>query len=279
MLVGETITNAQADEHGGDVAMPARVSLMGIPIDPWTMTQTVECACRYVERGEFAHFVGINADKVLQMRDEPVLDATVRRCEVVNADGASILFAAQRLGVWIPERVTGIDLLYRLCEMAQRESYRVFLLGAKQEVVEKACDQLCASYPRLDIVGARNGYFGRDKYASVAGEVASAAPDIVFVGITSPKKEEVIEFFRSQNMRGVFVGVGGSFDVVSGNLARAPRWMQASGLEWLFRMIQEPGRLLRRYVMGNTRFLKLVFAEKRLQKRCERAARHERAHL
>ena len=247
--------------------LPPRVSIMGIPVDPWTMEQTVERACRYVESGSFAHFIGVNADKFLQMRDDPAMEDVVRRCEVVNADGSSICIAARKFGIALPERVAGIDLMLRLCAVARDRGYRVFLLGARDDVVRQTETSLERRYPGIQVVGARDGYFGREHYAAVADEVAAEAPDLVFVGITSPKKEEVIEFCRERGLHGVFVGVGGSFDVVSGNLARAPRWMQSLGLEWLFRMLQEPGRLFKRYAGGNWRFMRLVHRELKAARR------------
>lgn len=226
-------------------------------------------ACAYAEEGRFAHFIGVNADKYLQMVDDPAMDATVRGCEVVNADGASMVMAAEALGVRVPERVAGVDLMYELCAAAAERGYKIYLLGAKAEVVQEAKRVLEASYPGIDIVGARDGYFGdgeRD-FDEVAAQVRAAGPDFVLVGITSPKKERLIERFRALGMRGVYVGVGGTFDVVSGNIPRAPLWMQKVRLEWLFRLSQEPGRLFKRYAVGNTRFLWRVHRAKREQRK------------
>lgn len=245
------------------VAFPERVYVMGVPIDPFTMEQTVEKASRYIEDGCFAHFIGVNADKYLQMVDSPEMDSIVRKCELINADGASMVMAARKLGVNLPERVTGVDLMYELCKESSIKGYRVFLLGAKQEIVEKTKDVLSDLYPGINIVGIRNGYFSDDEYDEVANQIKGAGSDIVFVGITSPKKELLIEYFRELGMRGVFVGVGGSFDVVSGSIPRAPKWMQDAKIEWLFRLMQEPKRLFKRYAVGNTRFLLLVEKEKR----------------
>lgn len=234
---------------------------MGAPVDPWTMAQTVDAIDALVKGRCFAHAIGVNADKLLQMRDDPEMDAWVRRCEVVNADGASMVIAAHKLGTDLPERVAGIDLMWELCSLAEREGYRVYLLGAKAEVVKKAIDVLVDKYPGMTICGYRDGYFGNDEFDSVVAGVGGTEPDIVFVGITSPKKERLIERFRELGAKGVFVGVGGSFDVVSGNIPRAPLWMRRANLEWLFRMTREPGRLVKRYLVGNTRFFLLLRKE------------------
>lgn len=247
--------------------LPERVEVLGAPIDPWTMEETVEATDRIVSGGAFAHLIGVNADKLLQMRDDPWMDACVRRCEVVNADGASMVMAAERLGVEVPERVAGVDLMRELCDLAERKGYQIYLLGAKAEVVAKAAEALARDYPALRIVGYRDGYFGEDEFDRVVDEVADARPAIVFVGITSPKKERLIERFRELGATGAFVGVGGTFDVVSGCIPRAPLWMQRANLEWLFRMAQEPRRLVKRYVVGNAHFFRILRDAERAQRR------------
>ena len=245
---------------------PERVNVLGVPVDPWTMAQTVARTEELIDSGAFAHLIGVNADKVLQMRDSLEMDAIVRRCEVINADGASMVMAARRLGVSIPERVAGIDLMNELCALAEREGYRVFLLGAKYDVVEHARDALLKRFPGLIIAGVRDGYFGEEEFDSVAKQVQASGARIIFVGITSPKKERLIERFRELGLSGAYVGVGGSFDVVSGKIPRAPIWMQRAHLEWLFRLMQEPRRLAKRYMVGNIRFMVLLHEEKKRMK-------------
>ncbi|MBM6682565.1 MULTISPECIES: WecB/TagA/CpsF family glycosyltransferase [Collinsella] len=251
-------------------SFPGRVAVMGVPVDPWTMAQTVAKTKELIGSDSFAHLIGVNADKVLQMRDDPEMDAIVRRCEIVNADGASMVMAARRLGVSVPERVAGIDLMGELCALAENEGYRVFLLGAKREIVERTRDVLLGNYPELPIAGVRDGYFGEDEFDAVADEVRASGAQITFVGITSPKKERLIERFRELGLKGAYVGVGGSFDVVSGAIPRAPIWMQRAHLEWLFRMMQEPGRLAKRYVVGNARFMALLRKEEKRMKGASR---------
>lgn len=236
---------------------------MGVPVDPFTMAQTVSKTCDFVEKKAFAHLIGVNADKYLQMLDSPEMDRIVRRCELINADGASMILAARKLGVDIPERVAGVDLMHELCSVSEQRGYSIYLLGARQEVVEKTKAVLEEKYPGIQIVGYRNGYFSESEFDDIAAEVQACNPAIVFVGITSPKKERLIEHFRSLGMRGSYVGVGGTFDVVSGKIPRAPMWMQRMKLEWLFRLMQEPRRLFKRYAVGNTRFLYLVHKEKK----------------
>lgn len=247
--------------------LPVRVEVLGAPIDPWTMSQTVEATDRIISENLFAHLIGVNADKLLQMRDDPWMNACVRRCEIVNADGASMVMAAERLGADVPERVAGVDLMHELCALAERRGYPIYLLGARAEVVAKAADALARDFPDLVIAGYRDGYFGEGEFDTVIAEIEASEPAIVFVGITSPKKERLIERFRELGAKGAFVGVGGTFDVVSGCIPRAPMWMQQANLEWLFRMAQEPKRLVKRYLVGNARFFRILREAERAQRR------------
>lgn len=247
--------------------LPPRVEVMGAPIDPWDMEQTVKATDKMISAGAFAHLMGVNADKLLQMRDDPWMDACVCRCEIINADGASMVMAADRLGRGLPCRVAGIDLMHELCALAARRDYPIFLLGAKPDVVAKTSEMLQEEFQVLKIAGIHDGYFADDEWDEVAEEIRDSGAALVFVGITSPKKERLIEHFRTCGLTGAFVGVGGSFDVISGNIPRAPQWMQRMNLEWAFRMMQEPGRLFKRYFVGNARFLRMLRAERKKQRR------------
>lgn len=242
--------------------LPERITILGTPVDPWTMTQTLQQAREQILSGGFAHVVGVNADKVLQIRDSPEVADLLGQCEIINADGASMVLASRFLGMPVPERVAGIDLMQTLCGMANQQGYSVYLLGATSDVVEQTRVKLEERYSNLRIVGTHDGYFEECDYPAIAQQVRDVAPQIVFVGITSPKKEILIEFFRAEGLEGLFVGVGGSFDVISGNIPRAPEWVQQCHLEWLFRLLQEPRRLMRRYLIGNTRFLWVLLSEK-----------------
>ena len=227
------------------------------------MAQTVAKTKELIGSDSFAHLIGVNADKVLQMRDDPEMDAIVRRCEIVNADGASMVMAARRLGVSVPERVRGIDLMGELCALAENEGYRVFLLGAKREIVERTRDVLLGNYPELPIAGVRDGYFGEDEFDDVADRGSRERRADNLRGNHLAQEGAPDRALPRARLKGAYVGVGGSFDVVSGAIPRAPIWMQRAHLEWLFRMMQEPGRLAKRYVVGNARFMALLCKEEK----------------
>ena len=189
----------------------------------------------------------------------------VNSCGIINADGASVIMASKYLKKPLPERVAGVDLMQSLVSLSENKGYSVYLLGAKQAVVEKTAEVLQKKHPKLNIVGIHNGYFKETDWPSISVELKEKNPDFVFVGITSPLKEYLIEFLQDQGHSSVFMGVGGSFDVISGNIPRAPMWVQKANLEWLFRVIQEPKRLFKRYFVGNWKFIMAVVKEKKLR--------------
>lgn len=241
----------------------SRVEILGTEIDVLTAAETVDLVEQYVLQKEPLHLVGVNADKINEMADNAELRRIVNSCGIINADGASVVLASRFLKKELPERVAGIDLMQSLVALSAQRGYRVYLLGAKQEVVDKTASVLRATYPELTLAGVHNGYFSREQWADISAMLKEAKPDFVFVGITSPLKEYLVEFLQTDGNNCVFMGVGGSFDVISGNIPRAPRWVQKINMEWFFRMMQEPKRLFKRYLIGNWKFIFAVLKEKR----------------
>lgn len=241
-----------------------RIEILHTVIDVLTVEETIERVKEYIDEGCGLHLMGVNADKINMLNENERLKTIVNGCGIINADGASVVLASKYLKKPLPERVAGIDLMLDLVQLASREHYKVFLLGAKQEIVEKTKAVLLENNPGLEIVGIRNGYFKEENWREVAEEIRKSGAQLVFVGITSPLKEYIVENFqKEQHLNCVFMGVGGSFDVISGSIPRAPIWMQKCNLEWLFRVMQEPKRLFKRYFVGNWKFIMAVVKEKR----------------
>ena len=240
-----------------------RITILNTIIDVLNVEETIDLVEEYVKRKVPLHLMGVNADKINELSSNERLKQIVNSCGIINADGASVIKASKYLGKPLPERVAGIDLMQSLVKLSEKKGYSIYLLGAKQEVVEKTANVLKNSYPELKIVGIHNGYFVEDEWPEISKMIKSVHPDFVFVGITSPIKEYLIEFLQDDGNNSVFMGVGGSFDVISGAIPRAPVWMQKSGLEWLFRVIHEPKRLFKRYFVGNLKFIKAVRQEKK----------------
>jgi N-acetylglucosaminyldiphosphoundecaprenol N-acetyl-beta-D-mannosaminyltransferase len=238
-----------------------RADILGCPIDRVGIDEAVE-RCRELieETGRTTSQVSVNAAKLVAIRDDAELRELVLRCDLVTADGQSVVWASRLLGDALPERVAGIDLMQRLLELAEHRGHRVFFLGATPQVLARAVATIKARHPRLHVAGSRDGYFRPDEAQRVRDEIRAAAPDILFVAMSSPHKERWVAAAADLGV-GFAMGVGGSLDVVAGLVRRAPRLVQRLGLEWLFRLAQEPRRLLRRYLTTNTRFLALLIRE------------------
>ena len=240
-----------------------RITILNTTIDVLTVEETINLVEKYVITKTPLHLMGVNADKINEVNSNELMKKIVNSCGIINADGASVVLASKYLKKKLPERVAGIDLMQSLVALSEEKNYSIYLLGAKQEVVEKTKDVLMDRHNNLNIKGIHNGYFKEENWGEISTELKTLKPDFVFVGITSPMKEYLIEFLQNDGNNCVFMGVGGSFDVISGNIPRAPKWMQKCNLEWLFRVMQEPKRLFKRYFVGNGKFIKAVIKEKR----------------
>jgi N-acetylglucosaminyldiphosphoundecaprenol N-acetyl-beta-D-mannosaminyltransferase len=236
-----------------------RATLFGVPLDLLTMEETVAACAALVESGRPAEHVSLNAGKVVMMRDVPGLRDAVAGCDLSSADGQSVVWAGRLCGLDVPERVAGIDLMGELIDLAAHRGWPVYFLGARAEVLERFIEGVRHSHPALVIAGVRDGYFDDD--AAVAEAVRVSGARLLFVGISSPRKE----LFLAERLASIgpvlAVGVGGSFDVWAGLTSRAPVWMQRSGLEWLYRFGQEPRRMWKRYLVGNARFVVMTVRE------------------
>ncbi len=240
---------------------PSRVDVLGCRIDRLDTAATLTRCEEVIAARGFAQHVCINAAKLLAVRTDPDLRRIVERCELVSADGQAIVWASRLLGDPLPERVNGTELMYHLFRLAERKRYSIYVLGAAADVLERAIGRVRADYPDLTIVGYRDGYFTPDESADIAAEVRRASPDILFVAISSPRKEQWLSRYGRELGVPLVMGVGGSIDVVAGVTRHAPVWMRRAGLEWLFRLVQEPRRMWRRYLVGNAQFLALLARE------------------
>lgn len=236
-----------------------RVRLFGTSVDALTFAETVDRSFELADAGGPSQHVVLNAAKVVQMREDDRLRSIVAGCDLVNADGQSVVWASRALGRPLPERVAGIDLFNAILERAAKTGHRVFFLGATQDALAEMVARLRERHPKLLIAGYRDGYWDDD--AVVVEAVRAARPDFLFLAIPSPRKE----YWLSENLDRLAVpfvmGVGGTFDVVAGKVRRAPRWVQRAGCEWMYRLAQEPRRMWRRYLRGNSLFVALIALE------------------
>ena len=213
-----------------------------------------------VERGKL-HIGVVNAAKMINMRRNPVLYNDVISSDIILADGKSVVFASRLLRRGLPERVAGIDIMLQVLERGNQERYRVYLFGATEEVSIRVAQEVNRRYPGIKLVGRRNGYFSEADEQSIAADIAQSTPDVLFVAMTSPKKEKFLARWGGRIGVPVCHGVGGSFDVMAGKVQRAPLAWQRLGLEWLYRLKQEPRRMLKRYLVTNTLFCFFLLRE------------------
>jgi len=239
--------------------MNKRINFLNIPIDAITMQETLQKVENTILLKKQIHHTVVNAGKVVMMQTDKELEKSVVEADIINADGQAIVWAANLLGKKLPERVSGIDLMEELVKRSFEKGYKCFFFGATEEVVTNLVDIYKKQYSENIIAGYRNGYFEENQEEEIANQIADSGANMLFVAITSPKKEIFLNKYKKQLKTVNFImGVGGSFDVIAGKVNRAPLWMQNAGLEWLYRVMQEPKRMWKRYLIGNSKFIYLV---------------------
>ncbi len=239
-----------------------KITLFGCPIDNLNFDDTLRKIEDSIQKKKPIRHCAINAAKIVNIQSDRRLREIVASSDVINPDGQSIVWASRFLKKPLPERVTGIDLMQKLLKLSAEKSYRVFLLGAREEVICELKEKLKRELPHLNLVGWRNGYFSPDEEEGIVKEINQKKPDILFVGMSSPKKEYWMNKYQSALKVPFVMGVGGSFDVLVGKTKRAPPWMQRLGLEWFYRFLQEPTRMWKRYLVTNTLFFFYLLKEK-----------------
>ena len=221
--------------------MGNRVNFIGIPLDNLSMSETLDKIENSIFNNKQIHHCVINAGKVVKMQSDKKLQESVISSDIINADGMSIVWAARFLGLKIKERVAGIDLMDNLVRLAHKKNYNCFFLGAREQVVKKIVDHYSDKYSNQVIAGYRNGYFDIEEEKIIIDQIIKSKPNFLFVAMTSPKKEIFLNKYKAKlKSVNLIMGVGGSFDVISGEVKRAPLFMQKLGLEWFYRFVQEP---------------------------------------
>lgn len=239
-----------------------RVEIANCPIDVLSVKETKHIIENSIISKVPIHHVVVNAGKLVNMQNDQVLYNSVISSDVINADGQSIVWASKFLGNPLSERVAGIDLMESLVELAHQKGYSCYFFGAKEEVVNKVVIHYTKLFSPSVVAGYRNGYYSKKEEKEIANNIAQSKADILFVAITSPKKEVFLIKHKDTINTPFIMGVGGSFDVIAGITKRAPLWMQKAGLEWFYRLVQEPRRMWRRYIIGNSKFILLILKQK-----------------
>ena len=239
-----------------------RVSLAEVPIHKVTMIELIDSCENAIKYRTPLQLGMVNVAKLVNCRKDGELRRSVVDSDIIAADGQGVVWLSRLAGCPLPERVAGIDVMYTLMQRAAQKQYRIFFLGAKPDVLETVIQKAQRDYPGLQVAGSRDGYFDLEAEGrQVAEQIRDSNADILFVAITPPKKELFLDRFKTVLNVPVCHGVGGSFDVFAGVTKRAPLWMQKAGLEWFYRVIQEPRRMWKRYFVTNSIFLLLSIPE------------------
>lgn len=240
-----------------------RIKILNTIIDNLSMNESLRRIEQTIQSEEQIQHVVVNAGKIVAMQEDLQLRQSVNESDLINADGQAVVWASKVLGKPLKERVAGIDLMENLVQLAHQENYKIFFFGAEEGIVRKVVDTYTDKYSPDIIAGYRNGYFKKEEEQSIAEEISESGANILFVAISSPIKENFL-YENKALLEGVnfVMGVGGSFDVVAGKVKRAPLCMQKAGLEWFYRFMQEPKRMWKRYLIGNSKFLFLVLKER-----------------
>ncbi|WLR49021.1 WecB/TagA/CpsF family glycosyltransferase [Halobacillus litoralis] len=236
-----------------------QVNILGIPFTNMDHITLVQQLQKHIENKEKSFVVTANPEIVMRAHDNSYYMDCLQRASYITADGIGIVKASQLLKAPLPERVTGYDIMMEFLEKANENKYRIYLLGAKEETLHRAIKNINIDYPHIEVVGHRNGYFTWND-SSVTEDIKEKKPDIVFVALGVPKQERWIAENFSDFDQGVFICVGGSIDVVSGDVKRAPIRWQNMNLEWLYRLIKQPSRWKR--MLALPRFAYQVYRQR-----------------
>ncbi|QIZ66042.1 WecB/TagA/CpsF family glycosyltransferase [Geobacillus subterraneus] len=242
-----------------------KVNILDCPYYSTTLKEITKFLITHIKNnGPLVQIITVNSSILVNSRKDLRLQGILKdNHNIVVCDGQPIVWASKLLKNPLPERVSGIDLMNELLCLANEMGIRVYFLGSTDRTLLKMIDNITIKYPRLNIVGYRNGYFNEEEIEVICKELSECKPDILFVAMGSPKQEYFIDRIKNKILMdvNVAIGVGGSFDVLAGIRKRAPKWMQQIGMEWFYRMIQEPRRLFKRYLYSNTMFIILIIKE------------------
>lgn len=237
-----------------------RTRILDCPVDVLTREETIATIMRAMKDRQPCMHVSLNVAKLVSARTDQDLARDIASADIVGIDGMGITIGMRLTGHSTAPRLAGVDLFEALMALCARDGLRPFLLGARQEVLEESMRRLATRYPGLTFAGCHHGYFdGRD--GEVAGLVRASKADCLFLAMPSPRKERFMARWRNELGVPFVMGIGGTLDVMAGKVARAPKLMQRLGLEWLYRLAQEPRRMWRRYLVTNVQFAGLLARE------------------
>ena len=238
-----------------------RTDFLGVSLDILPVAEVEEVVSRAVSSRKGLLHCSLNALKVVEASRDQGIAKLLASFDLITADGMSVVWGLRLLGKGKVEQVAGVELMTRLLQLGAKLHWRFYLLGAEPDVASVLKQRVEKSFPGVRIAGVEHGYFSKAEESAVVDRIRNSGADILFVGMPSPKKERFLLDHRESMGVPFAMGVGGGLDILAGKTRRAPVWMQRAGLEWFFRVIQEPRRLARRYLTTNLRFARMLAEE------------------
>ena len=225
--------------------MEQRLEILGVGIDKVTSQQALDNIADFIASGQPHQIVTANAEIIYQASKNEKMRNIINNAQMVTADGSGVVWASRQLGEPLEQRVTGIDLVNSICERSAQDKWKIYILGSAPGVAATAAMNIRDKFPGCNIVGTHHGYFNAKEEKQILAELEQLKPDVLFVALGAPKQEYWIADHIQQLNIPVAMGIGGSMDVLSGNVKRAPKWMQKMSLEWLYRLLIQPTRFKR----------------------------------
>lgn len=241
--------------------MAERINILGVPVDTMTMQEAVDTITTRTLNGEQTFVVTANAEIIMMCQENSNYnDIISNKADIVLPDGAGAVWAGRHKGYKVPERVAGFDLYKNLLDQGRKQGMQSYFFGGSPTIAEIAKAKVEELYPGVEVVGTHNGYFKDDDVPGIIDEINASGADYLFIALGAPKQENWIMANKDKLKCKLFMGIGGSFDVLAGKMERAPKWMQDAGLEWAFRLYKQPSRFMR--MMALPKFvLKVVFSK------------------
>ena len=225
--------------------MGERLEILGVGIDKVNSQQALEKIGEFIASGQPHQIVTANAEIIYQASKNEKMCNVINNAQMVTADGSGVVWASRQLGQPLEQRVTGIDLVNSICEQSAKDKWKIYILGSAPGVAATAAVNIRDKFPGCNIVGTHHGYFNAKEEKQILAELEQLKPDVLFVALGAPKQEYWIADHLAELGIPVGMGIGGSMDVLSGNVKRAPKWMQKMSLEWLYRLLIQPTRFKR----------------------------------
>ena len=245
----------------------SRMKFMNTEIDNLTMNEALERIDELIRENKNAYVVTPNVDHIVQLERGGSLTEVYKNADLILTDGKPLIWISKWYKTPIKEKISGSDLFPRLCALAAKRGYRMYFLGAAEGVAAKAAEKLEKRFPGLQVVGTYSPPFGFEKddaeMEKIKRQIKEAAPHILIVGLGCPKQELFILHHKSELAVPISLGLGASLDFEAGNIKRAPKWMADHGLEWLFRITQDPNRMAKRYLVDDRKILRLAIKYKK----------------